>query len=139
MIHRGALGGLARLRILAYHDEHARHRIDYERAQFRGPGAQQVHPEPPLQLRIGRVYVQMAHADAASVGSHHLSAARHAKCGQGRADQSKSHRHRLHCNVMPISVSARLAVMMFLNYVIWGAWYVTLDTYLPATLKFSGT
>ena len=40
---------------------------------------------------------------------------------------------------MPISVSARLAVMMFLNYVIWGAWYVTLDTYLTATLKFSGT
>jgi nucleoside transporter len=40
---------------------------------------------------------------------------------------------------MPLSVSARLAVMMFLNYVIWGAWYVTLDTYLTATLKFSGT
>lgn len=40
---------------------------------------------------------------------------------------------------MPLSVSARLAVMMFLNYVIWGAWYVTLGTYLTATLKFSAT
>src|SRR5438477_7284700 len=40
---------------------------------------------------------------------------------------------------MPISMSARLCFMMFLNYVIWGAWYVTLNTYLNATLKFSGT
>jgi nucleoside transporter len=29
--------------------------------------------------------------------------------------------------------------MMFLNYVVWGAWYVTIDTYLTTTLKFSGT
>jgi nucleoside transporter len=40
---------------------------------------------------------------------------------------------------MPISLKARLCLMMFLNYVIWGAWYVTITSYLTETLKFSAT
>ncbi len=40
---------------------------------------------------------------------------------------------------MPIGVNARLSVMMFLEYLIWGSWLPLLALYLSQFLHFSGT
>ena len=38
---------------------------------------------------------------------------------------------------MDLGIRAKLSIMMFLQYFLWGAWFVSMSSYVSATLGFS--
>ena len=40
---------------------------------------------------------------------------------------------------MPLNTRLKLSILMFLEYFVWGTWYVTMGPYLNETLKFTGS